>query len=344
MQRTKNWALPYNGRFLAFHKFLIMSKLEKKLFPKNFLPLHPMLARFIFSVGFFTLLHMAQAQVSSGTNPFEIKNRLAVAVPDSVIGNGRLANPFDVVAHRMPGVTQQLGEEATLTRRVADNLISFPKGDTIHKSFVFGVMLVFLIFFTLAVGANRSVLLKAWRSFLGSNAMNIAQREALGFSGYTPYLLMYINFLLNAGVFVYLVVQALHTDGRFNNYGVFFICLFSIAVLLLLKHALIALMSWLFRGIASDLQRYNFLILVFSCVMGFFLIPFNFVIAFAGTQNWQFFVTLWLLALASMFILYGAIRAFSLGTKYLFGYPMHFLLYLCTAEIVPVLLLMKLLR
>jgi hypothetical protein len=67
-------------------------------------------------------------------------------------------------------------------------------------------------------------------------------------------------------------------------------------------------------------------------------------IAFAGTQNWQFFVTLWLIALAGIFIIYGVFRALSLGTKYLFGYPLHFLLYLCTAEVIPVMLLIKLLR
>ncbi len=268
---------------------------------------------------------------------------MAVTVPDSAAVGG-LTNPFDMVAHRVPGATQALREAPDLTRRVTENLIKFPKGNTIPKSFIFGIMLAILTFFTLAVGSNRSVLLKAWRSFLGANAMTVAQREALGFSGYTPYLLMYINFMLNAGVFVFLVVQALHADGRYNNFAVFFICLISFSTLLLLKHLIISLMAWLFGGMAADLAKYNFLILTFSCVLGFFLIPFNFVVAFAGTQNWQFFVTLWLLALAGIFIVYGLFRALTLGTKYLFGYPMHFLLYLCTAEIIPVLLLMKLLR
>ena len=211
------------------------------------------------------------------------------------------------------------------------------------KSFIFGVLLLLLTYFTVAIGANRSVLLKAWRSFISSNALNLAHREAMGFSGNTPYLLMYINFLLNGGVFVYLIVQALHTDGRFNNFSVFFICLVVSIAAFITKHLLIAAMTWLFSGVSADLNKYNFLIIVFSCVLGFFLIPFNFVIAFAGTQNWQFFVTLWLMALSAIFIFYGVIRAFSLGSKYLFGYPMHFLLYLCTAEIIPLLLIIKIL-
>ncbi len=280
----------------------------------------------------------------TSTNPFEIRERLAIVLPDSVGSRAGLANPFDVVPHQVPGVTKALSEEVDFSRQVSQRLIAFPKGNTVPKSFVFGILLLLLTFFTLAVAANRTILLKAWRSFLSSNAMNQAQREALGFSGNTPYLLMYINFLLNAGVFAFLIVQSLNTDGRFNNFAVFFICIVVSIVIFLLKHTLITVMTWLFSGISTDLYRYNFLIIVFSCVLGFFLIPFNFLIAFAGTQNWQFFVTLWLLALSTIFVIYGLIRALTLGTKYLFGYPMHFLLYLCVAEVVPVLLLIKLLR
>jgi hypothetical protein len=93
----------------------------------------------------------------------------------------------------------------------------------------------------------------------------------------------------------------------------------------------------------NELSRYNFLIIIFCCVLGFFLIPFDFLIAFAGNKSWQTFVTLWLLGLTMIFIAYGAFRAFSFGTKYLAGYPLHFLLYLCAAEIAPVVLLTKLL-
>jgi Domain of unknown function (DUF4271) len=304
--------------------------------------LRPMRLGFVISILFCWVFYTASGQSAVAGNPFEVSSRLPSVSMDSAGVSSGMSNPFDVVPHRIPGVSSVLESAANSKTEVQS--IQLPKGNTIPKSFVFGILVLFLTFFTLAVGSNRSILLKAWRSFLSSNALNIAQREASGFSGNSPYLFLYINFLLNAGVFAYLIVQSLNSDGQLNNYAVFFLCLLGAIVVFVGKHLAILLLTWLFPNIAADLNRYNFLIIAFSCVLGFFLIPFNFVIAFAGTQNWQFFVTLWLIALAAIFIIYGVFRAFSLGTKYLFSYPLHFLLYLCAAEILPVLLLIKLLR
>jgi hypothetical protein len=303
----------------------------------------PMRLGFVISILICWVFYTASGQSAVAGNPFEVASRLPAVSLDSVGVSAGMSNPFDVVPHRVPGVSVAL-EEAAANSKTEGGSIHLPQGNTIPKSFVFGILVLFLTFFTLAVGSNRSILLKAWRSFLSSNALNIAQREASGFSGNSPYLFLYINFLLNAGVFAFLIVQSLNSDGQFNNYAVFFLCLLGTIVVFVGKHLAVLFMTWLFPGIAADLNRYNFLIIAFSCVLGFFLIPFNFVIAFAGTQNWQFFVTLWLIALAGIFIIYGVFRAFSLGTKYLFGYPLHFLLYLCTAEVIPVMLLIKLLR
>lgn len=305
--------------------------------------MRPMRLGFVISILLCWVFYTASGQSAVAGNPFEVASRLPAGSLDSVGVSAGMSNPFDVVPHRAPGISKAM-EGATANTKKAAKSIHLPKGNTIPKSFVFGVLVLFLTFFTLAVGSNRSILLKAWRSFLSSNALNIAQREASGFSGTSPYLFLYINFLLNAGVFAYLIVQSLNSDGSLNNYAVFFLCLLGAIVVFLGKHLTILLLSWLFPNIAADLDKYNFLLIAFSCVLGFFLIPFNFVIAFAGTQNWQFFVTLWLIALAAIFIIYGVFRAFSLGTKYLFGYPLHFLLYLCAAEVLPVLLLIKLLR
>jgi hypothetical protein len=305
--------------------------------------LRPMRLGFVISILLCWVFYTASGQSAVAGNPFEVASRLPAVSLDSIGVSAGMSNPFDVVPHRAPGVSLGLEETAASSKQEV-NSIHLPKGNTIPKSFIFGVLVLFLTFFTLAVGSNRSILLKAWRSFLSSNALNIAQREASGFSGTSPYLFLYINFLLNAGVFAYLIVQSLNNDGQFNNYSVFFLCLLGAMVIFFGKHLIIMMLSLIFPNIAADLNRYNFLIIAFSCVLGLFLIPFNFVIAFAGTQNWQFFVTLWLIALAAIFIIYGVFRAFSLGTKYLFSYPLHFLLYLCTAEVIPVLLLIKLIR
>ncbi len=255
----------------------------------------------------------------------------------------RFSNPFDVVAHKVPGVSKTLLDETVQPGKAGSRLLQFPEGNTVSPAFIFGFLILNLFFFTFAATANRNALQKAWRSFLSSNALNVAQRESFGFTGSTPYFMLYLSFLLNAGVFVFLITQAFNTSGKYNNYGVFLICMSTVFISFLLKHGLISLLQWMFPSLNNELSRYNFLIIIFSCVLGLFLIPFDFLIAFAGNKSWQTFVTLWLLGLTMIFLIYGALRAFSFGTKFLAGYPLHFLLYLCTAEIAPVVLFIKLL-
>jgi hypothetical protein len=297
--------------------------------------------RFITGILIMLIGQMLTGQELAVGNPFEISSRLPKTAVAGVPAGPQ--NPFDVVAHRAPGVEKNIAGNRVATPDKAGRMFSFPQGNTLTKAFVFIVLILILSFFTFAATANRSALLKAWRSFLSSNGLTVAQREAHGFSGNTPYFLLYLNFLLNAGVFVFLIIQAFNPDHRYNNLSVFTLSMVLTAIVLLLKHVLLYVFAWLMPGLSKDINSYNFLIIIFSCVLGFFLIPFNFLIAFAGTIEWQTFVTLWLLALSAIFVAYGLLRAFSLGTKYLFGYPLHFLLYLCTAEIIPVLLIAKLL-
>ena len=304
------------------------------------LPLYPMLVKKLMIV--FCLLTglYGQAQSPVGVNPFELAHRLPKTVAAVSSGTG---NPFDVVAHRAPGAVKSLSDETAVPSGPRRPLLAFPQGNTLSKAFIFVVLVVILLFFTFAATTNRSALLKAWRSFLSSNALNLAQREAHGFAGNTPYFLLYINFLLNAGVFVFLVIQAFSPDQRYNNFTVFASSMTGVTGILLLKHFGLTVFGWLFEGLKATFDRYKFLIMIFSCVLGLFLIPFNFLIAFAGAAEWQRFVTLWLLALSVIFVGYGLFRAFSLGLKHLFAYPLHFLLYLCAAEIIPVLLITKML-
>lgn len=297
-----------------------------------------MMQRFITSISLVFFCGLLQGQ---NANPFDLKSRLPLIVATGLPEGPR--NPFEVVAHRQPGISASFLEESATQGKARRRTIYFPEGNTLSKAFVFGALILMLIYFTFAAAVNRSALSKAWKSFLSANGLNVAQREAFGLAGNTPYLLLYINFLLNGGVFVFLTIQAFNLDGRYNNWKVFFLCLLISILIFLGKHLLIGFLRWLFPPLAADLSRYNFLIITFSCVLGFFLIPFNFLIAFAGNQEWQLFVTVWLVALSGIFIAYGLLRALSFGVKYLMVHPMHFLLYLCSAELVPAVLAARLL-
>lgn len=283
-------------------------------------------------------LWMVQAYSQGTINPFDLIHRLPKEALAGVESGGIPAvNPFDVVAHRAPGATKVLSENKT---EAFQPFSIVPQGNNLSNGLLFGLLVAMFAVLTLSVAANRSAVGKAWRGFLNDNSLTQAQREATGLVGSTPYYLLYLNFLLNMGLFIFLVTR-FFTSGKFNNATFLLICLAGGAAIFLSKHLLFSVLRFLFP-VETEITRYNFLIIIFNCVLGLFLVPFNFMIAFGAEGLYQGLLVFWVLGLVSIFYAYRSLRALNIGSKFLSGNQFHFLLYLCTVEVAPVVLLTKL--
>ncbi len=283
--------------------------------------------------GFFWLMLAAQGSGQNAANPFELRYRLPKESADGSLAMA--ANPFDMLPHRVPGASKGLGENTTKPFRPFSVL---PRGGGLSNHFLFWTLVVMFSFLTFSIAFKREVVAKAWRSFLNDNALALAQREASGLVGSTPYYLLYINFVLNAGMFIFLVTRFFKKES-FNNIPFLLLCLVGSAGIFLFKHFLLQLVAWLFP-VRNEVRRYNFLIIIFNCVLGLFLVPFNLMLAFA--TDYKGLLVFWTLGLVAIFYVYRALRSSVIGLKILANDQFHFLLYLCTVEVAPVLLLIKL--
>lgn len=301
--------------------------------------------RFALFLAFFTGI-AAFARAQKVANPFEMTHRLVKTATAVVGGVAVAANPFDVKPHRVPGASRALAENTTKPFRPSSFLPRY--GDTLPDMALFWILSGIFAFLTFCVAANRKVVGKAWRGFLNDNGLAVAHREASGFVGLAPYFLLYINFLLNAGMFLFLLVRVYKRE-TFNNWLILLICLLAAAAIFLSKHILLSIAAWLFP-VEKEVQRYNFLVVIFNCVLGLFLMPFNFLLAFSTnskepseiSDSYSFFLAFWTLGLVAIFYVYRAFRSTGIGSKFLADNQFHFLLYLCAVEIAPVLLLIKL--
>lgn len=284
---------------------------------------------------FLMLTITAGGRGQDAGNPFELVSRLPKTA--AVAGVEGFSNPFDMVPHRAPGMVASLVQNET---ERFNPFAVLPRGGGLPNSVLFTMLLLVLGLLTFSVAANRTAVGKAWRGFLNDNSLNVAQREASGIVGSTPYYMLYLNFLLNAGVFIFLVTRTFQEE-TFNNFRFLFTCLIGALATFLFKHVMVNTVSYLFQT-AEEARRYNFLIIIFNCVLGLFLVPFNLLIAFSAKGEYQFLLVFWMLGLITIFYLYRAVRAASIGSKFLSSAPFHFLLYLCAVEIGPVFLLVKL--
>ncbi|MEO6759672.1 MAG: DUF4271 domain-containing protein [Saprospiraceae bacterium] len=268
-------------------------------------------------------------------NPFELRHRLP---KESVAGSVAAAvavNPFDVVPHRIPGVSKGLNESNAAPFRPFSIL---PRGGGLSTSTLFWVLVGMFSFLTFAIAFKRGIVFKAWRGFLNDNALVLAQREASGLVGSTPYYLLYGSFVLNAGMFIFLVIHYFKKD-LYNNFPFLLLCFAAATGIFLFKHFMLNLVGWVFN-VRNETKRYNFLIIIFNCVLGLFLVPFNLLLTFS--TELKDLLVFWTLGLAAIFYVYRGLRSAPIGLKILATDQFHFFLYLCTVEIAPVLLLLKL--
>ena len=290
----------------------------------------------LFGVYFLGFCAIVQGQ--NATNPFELLHRLSEEVLAAEGISLPPANPFDVVSHSTPIATEVLAENNT---KAFNPFSVLPRGGGLSGGVMAALLLAAFAFLTFSVASNRTAVGKAWGGFLNDNGFSVAQREASGFVGNTPYYLMYGNFLFNAGIFIFLVTRVFQQEA-FNNLAFLFICLAGAVAAFLFKHLMLSIVGTLF-SLENEVRKYNFLIVIFNCVLGLFLVPFNLFIAFsAKSGSQQLLLVFWMLGLVAIFYAYRSLRASAIGAKFLTQSPFHFLLYFCTVEIAPVLLLVKL--
>ena len=107
------------------------------------------------------------------------------------------------------------------------------------------------------------------------------------------------------------------------------------------KHLLLFIVGYIFP-IQKELGLYNFTIMVFGIISGLLLLPINIVIAYVPMEIGKVVVYLSLGAIIAIY-LFRIIRGLSIGSKYLVLHKFHFFIYLCTVEILPVIVLLKIL-
>lgn len=291
--------------------------------------------RFVFVACIVLVVVALRAQNTA--NPFELLHRLP---PETLAAEGITllpANPFDVAPHLAPMEASALAENET---EVFNPFAVLPRGGGLSGWVMATLLLAAFAFLTFSVASNRGAVSKAWAGFLSDNGFAVAQREASGFVGTTPYYLLYTNFLFNAGIFFFLITRVFQKEV-YNNLLFLLLCLAGAVVAFLSKHLFVSIVRSLFP-VEAEARKYNFLIVIFNCVLGLFLVPFNLLIAFSTQKSGeQLLLVSWMLGLVGIFYTYRSLRAASIGMKFLAQSPFHFLLYLCTVEIAPVLLLVK---
>jgi Domain of unknown function (DUF4271) len=256
-----------------------------------------------------------------------------VTVPTPDVATEKSDNPFDI----------KRGEAATNGNTTAQNntpsASSLLNKETYSKNFLFWVFLVVLILMAFIVAGGRSAIRTAYQAVTSDNALRQIYKEPMGW-GSLGYISLYVMFWINVGIFIFLLMAFYQVKPPFGQFGTFMACVASVSALILLKHAVLYLVAKIFP-IEKEVRTYNFIILTVGIVLGLILMPINIFVAYSPPSMSAAFVYLGIAVIVVSYLV-RSLRSLPVAASFLIDNRFHFLLYLCTVEIAPLLIISKL--
>ncbi len=276
------------------------------------------------------------SEKESNQNPFDIESSKTTEYPEikKEILPIKSENPFDIQkTSTQKTVSEKKISAPSPISKVSENEIKDTK-----SGFLFWMILAMMIFLALLITLYRSLIVKIYRAFSNENILKLLQREQSGIV-YIPYLFLYILFLMSTGIFSF---QIAHYKGfisfEFKN---LIYCIIGVASFFILKYLLLGILHLIFP-ISKEVKQYSFTITIFSIILGIILIPFNVFIAFAQSEMTKFGIICAIVAIACVY-LFRILRGIFIASKFLAFHKFHFFMYICTVEIAPMVILVKLL-
>lgn len=272
----------------------------------------------------------------SKTNPFDIESRIQKSSIDTaqkqiqIIGDSAVINsqnPFDV--DHVP-VRKQKNSIISNTSKEIKGLK--PK---VSNSFIFWIMVFSWALLAIVVSNKTNLISTMLRSVFNVNMLKLSKREEGGATSF-HYVLLYMVFLINISIFVYqFQIQFSHLQGL----SIWLLCFGALIGIYVVRHLFLFFLGHVFP-IEKETSMFNYIIVVFNILLGICIIPINLILTYGPLylQSSLFYIGL---GISAILLIIRYLRGLSIGAYAISLGFIPFLIYLCTAEIAPVLFIIK---
>ena len=282
----------------------------------------------------------ASDPTTTTSNPFEVN---PITVPEAPIipietsanstskSGANNQNPFEIKKQTFSSTKKNKVKSAKKK--------AILKADPLSKKFKLWMTIILVTLLTLLVNIYKSFLLKVYRSFLNDNFLKMIHRD-YGTATMIPYLILYAFSLMLIGIFIFLVLN--HFKFSFFSSPILDLLasVGSVFAIFLIKHLVLQIISTIFP-ISKEIGQYSFTIIIFGIIVGLLLLPSVLLILYAPS-NLIIPIIYGTFAVIVLIYLYRILRSLFIGLKYISLHKFHFFVYLCTIEIAPLLILLKL--
>jgi len=155
-----------------------------------------------------------------------------------------------------------------------------------------------------------------------------------------PSLIFNSFFVISAGLYAWLLLNQYYPNKQSNNYFLLGISVLSVGIIYFGKFLALKIIGWI-SGMATAIDQYIFVIFLINKILGIILIPFIVLLAFAPAGWWIFVMVSSFFVIGILFLL-RYLRSYGLLQNQLKINRLHFLLYIIGMEVLPVLVIYKL--
>ncbi|TCC93288.1 DUF4271 domain-containing protein [Pedobacter frigiditerrae] len=302
--------------------------------------------------GFVLLLNANQTQLESDTLQ---QNALYTDSLDSVV-----VAPIDTIT------PQNLRPLDSLTKaQIADSLrmgFGFEKGDfkTLIENFllstisndprqkgevlprgeiwVLGFVSLLLVMFAVLKNTFSKQLIAIVESFFSNRALSNLNKEDNLFNSW-PFLLLFVQFGFTIGMFFYLVAQYQGLEYAKNGFQFFITVSALIIVLYVLKIVLLRLLGFIF-DIQKPIGEYVSILYLSYFNTSLLFIPLVVAFALSPLKSGRLYIAIAIILIIVIFIFQFIRAGINILSNYRFP-KVYLILYFCTLEICPILILIK---
>jgi hypothetical protein len=208
------------------------------------------------------------------------------------------------------------------------------------KEAIFYSMIALLLFFALIRNGFARYISDLFKIFFRTTVNQRQIRDQL-LQSPLPSLLLNIFYLLSIGMFVTLLLQYLGLGTGYNFWLLFLYSVLALAGIYTIKFLSLKVLGWIFH-VREAVESYIFIVFSTNKVMGIAMLPFLVLLAFTYGFISQAAMNLAIMVVVALFAYRFFLSYVTIHRQVKIQF-FHFLLYLLAFELVPLLLINKLL-
>lgn len=208
------------------------------------------------------------------------------------------------------------------------------------KEAIFYSIIALLIFFALIKNSFSRYMADLFKTFFRT-AVNHKQAKEQLLQSPLPSLLFNALFVLSIGMFVALLLQYFRLGLDFNFWWLYLYCCLGLVGIYTVKFISLKLIGWIFQVMDST-DAYIFVVFATNKILGMALLPFLVLLVFTFGVVYQAAISLSIMVVCALLIYRFLLSYVSIRGQVRIGF-IHFFLYLLAFEIIPLLLINKLL-